>query len=381
MSVNAVGGKWERYDCVIVILVDAFGWEFFEGFSHKYPFLERFAQKGTASKISSQFPSTTAAHITSLNSGKEVGETGIYEWFYYEPIADRMIAPLLFSNAGDHESGTLLKEGFSPTQIFPFETIYQRLAKAGVRSIAMQQESIAHSIYSKTMLAGAEIQSYVHFHDALDQLAEMCKRPFDQPTYVFAYFGDIDSMGHRHGITSPQFADAVDYCWTVIENHFWRKLRSCPSKTAVIFTADHGMAPVDPKTTIYLNRIMPKLNNMVKKNRLGKPLVPAGSCRDFFLHLEKPFIEEAQRTLQKLLKGVADVVFVQDLLDEGFLGNKAPSKRLKERIGDLVVLPYFKESVFWAFESHRFEQHFYAAHGGLTPDELESIFLFCPINQ
>ena len=381
LSVDTVGGRWEKYDCVIVFLIDAFGWEFFEGFAHKYPFLERFAKEGVASKISSEFPSTTAAHITSINANMEVGKTGIYEWFYYEPIVDRMIAPLLFSNAGDHESGTLLKEGFTPAQIFPFKTIYQNLAEEGVRCIAMQQESIAHSPYSKAMLAGAEIQPFMHFHDALNNLAELCKTPFDQPTYVFVYFGDIDSMGHRHGITSPQFADAVDYCWNAVEERFYRKLSKCPSKTAVIFTADHGMAPVNPKSTIYLNRIMPELASMVQKNRAGMPLVPAGSCRDFFLHLEKEHLKTAHNALKKKLKGVAEVVPTEELMQKGFFGKGAPSKRLKERIGNLVVLPYYKESVFWWFEKHRFEQHFYGAHGGLTPDEMESIFLFCPLGS
>lgn len=379
ISVDAVGGRWDKYDCVIVFIIDAFGWEFFEGFAHKYPFLDRFAKEGIASKISSEFPSTTAAHITSFNTGKEVGQTGIYEWFQYDPIPDRMIAPLLFSNAGDHESGTLVKDGFSPQQLFPFETIYQTLAKKGVRSIAMQHESIAHSAYSKAMLAGAENRPYVRFDQAMENLTDFCKKPCDQPTFVIVYLGDIDAMGHRHGITSPQFADAVDYCWTVIENRFWRNVSKCPNKTAVIFTADHGMTPVNPKTTIYLNKIMPELSTMVKKNRLGSPLVPAGSCRDFFLHLEDQHLATAQSGLKKKLKGLADVVLVKELLEQGFFGIKPPSKRLKERIGNLLVLPYYKESVFWWFEKGRFEQHFYAAHGGLTPDEIESIFLFASL--
>jgi hypothetical protein len=379
LPVDTVGGRWDRYDCVILFVIDAFGWEFFEGFMHRYPFLEGFSQRGVASKISSEFPSTTAAHITSINTGLEVGETGIYEWFYYEPIIDRMIAPLLFSTAGDHESGTLLKEGFTPEQIFPFETIYQKLAKLGVRCIAMQQESIAHSAYSSALLAGAEIQPYSRFPTALKQLVELCQQPLDKPTYVFVYFGDIDSMGHRHGITSPKFADAVDYYWTAFETHFWNRLTHSPNRTAVIFTADHGMVPVHPKTTVYLNTLWPELETLVKKNRMGSPLVPAGSCRDFFLHLEEEHLEHAQLTLGKKLKGIADVVVTKDLLDAGFFGHKTPSRRIKERLGNLVVLPYFQESVFWKFPKRHFEQHFYAAHGGLTPHELESIFLFIPL--
>jgi hypothetical protein len=381
LSVDTVGGRWEKFDCTILFLIDGFGWEFFQGFASKYPFLNRFIEEGVASKISSEFPSTTAAHITSINTGQEVGETGIYEWFYYEPLVDKMIAPLLFSTAGDHESGTLLKEGAKVAEIFPFETIYQKLAKKGVHSIAMQQESIAHSPYSQALLAGADIFPFTHFPEMLGHLANLCKKPFKSPTYIFVYLGDIDSAGHRHGVTSPQFADAIDGCWNAIEEHFWQKLPSCPNKIALLCTADHGMAPVHPKTTILLNQVCPSLPSMIKKNRTGSLLVPAGSCRDFFMHIEEEYLGEAQAILKKQLKGVADVVKVSELLSEGFFGSKPPSQRLKERIGNLVVLPYLNESVFWWFEKHRLEQHFYAAHGGLTPNEMESIFLFSRLGR
>ena len=362
-------------------MVDGFGWEFFEGFASKYPFLHRFANEGIASKISAEFPSTTAAHITSINTGKEVGQTGIYEWFYYEPIVDRMIAPLLFSYAGDHQAGTLIKDGFTSEQLFPFETIYQKLAKMNVRSLVIQHESIAHSPYSKALLSGADILSYTCFTEALDRLTDLCNQPLSKPTYIFVYFGDIDSMGHRHGITSSQFADSVDFFWTTIENRFWQKLSSCPNKIAIMFTSDHGMTPVNPKKTLLLNRICPKLVSMVKKDRNGELLVPAGSCRDFFLHILEDSIDEALNLLKIKLKGIADVILTKDLISEGFFGAKPPLKRLKERVGNLVVLPYLNESVFWEFEKHRLEQHFYAAHGGLTPDEMESIFLFTQLGR
>lgn len=376
MSNDAVGGSYEKFDSVILFFIDAFGWEFFEGYQSKYPFLNRFASEGVASKISSQFPSTTAAHVTTINTGKDVGETGIYEWFYYEPIVDRMIAPLLYSYAGDHLSGTLLERGYSPSEIFPFETVYQKLAKSGVKSIVMQQEGIAHSSYSKTLLSGAEVIPFAHFSDALDALVELCKKPFDAPTYFFLYFADIDAMGHRHGITSPQFSDSVDYCWSVIESRFWQKLSNCPNKTAVMFTADHGMCPVNPKTTILLNKECPELSKMIKKNRDGLLLVPAGSCRDFFMHIEEESLMDAQKLLESQLKGKADVICVSELLSDQFFGSQPVSQRLIDRVGNLVILPYQNESVFWWFEHHRFQQHFYAAHGGLTPAEMESIFLF-----
>ena len=71
---------------------------------------------------------------------------------------------------------------------------------------------------------------------------------------------------------------------------------------------------------------------MIKKNRDGLPLIPAGSCRDFFMHIEEKDLQEAHNLLEGQLKGVADVVLVKDLLSDHFLGKRPPSKRLKDRV-------------------------------------------------
>ena len=39
-------------------------------------------------------------------------------------------------------------------------------------------------------------------------------------------------------------------------------------------------------------------------------------------------------------------------------------------MGNLVVLPYKGESVYY-FERDKFDNHFFAHHGGLTRDEME----------
>jgi predicted AlkP superfamily pyrophosphatase or phosphodiesterase len=69
-----------QYDAVVLFLIDAFGWRFFEKFQDS-PFLKRVTQVGSVTKITSQFPSTTAAHITTIHTGMPVGEHGIFEWY------------------------------------------------------------------------------------------------------------------------------------------------------------------------------------------------------------------------------------------------------------------------------------------------------------
>ena len=114
----------------------------------------------------------------------------------------------------------------------------------------------------------------------------------------------------------------------------------------------------------------------MKNFRVGKedrPLVPAGSPRDFFLHLQPDKIQETEEILTPFLKGRAEIYATQTLMEEGLFG--PVTERLKACIGDLVILPYKGESVWW-YEKGHFEQNFHAAHGGLTTEEMEIPFLF-----
>src|ERR1044071_7640942 len=73
-----------NYDAVVLFLVDGFGWRFYERFQDA-AFIQRIAKHGRIEKLTSQFPSTTAAHITTIQTGLPVGVSGVYEWFYYTP--------------------------------------------------------------------------------------------------------------------------------------------------------------------------------------------------------------------------------------------------------------------------------------------------------
>jgi hypothetical protein len=82
-------------------------------------------------------------------------------------------------------------------------------------------------------------------------------------------------------------------------------------------------------------------------------------------------LDEAQSFLAKRLEGRADVVKTEALINDGYFGLKV-SSRFRDRVGNLIVLPYRYESVWW-YEKGKFEQKFYGHHGGLTPQEMETI--------
>ena len=64
----------KKYDAVVLLFIDAFGWRFYERFQDA-AFIKRIAKHGKIEKLTSQFPSTTAAHVTTLHTGLPVGVT------------------------------------------------------------------------------------------------------------------------------------------------------------------------------------------------------------------------------------------------------------------------------------------------------------------
>ena len=89
--ITALAGEHEQLG---VVLLDAFGWAFVQRHAD-HPFLRRLE----ITQASSQFPSTTTAHLTTLYSGLPVTEHGLYEWRCYEPLVGKVIRPLRFALA------------------------------------------------------------------------------------------------------------------------------------------------------------------------------------------------------------------------------------------------------------------------------------------
>ena len=363
----------EPYDAVCLLFLDAFGWRFFERYKD-HPFLKRFEKEGIVSKITTQFPSTTAAHVTTVHTGLNVGESGIYEWFQHEPLTGRIITPLLFSFAGESISQALIGAGYDPREIFPFTTVYESLHKEGVDSYVFQEKGLSASPYSQAVTTGAHPVSYIRLPQGLQSLGELLQEESEKPLYSFLYYGHIDSVGHRKGVDSAGFDKIIKQTLDRLENELIPRIQKSEKKIALLVTADHGMVEVTPGAgTFYLNKELPEVNEWIQLGKRGTQLVPAGSSRDMFFHIKEGFLEKAKREIQSVIKDRGEVWEVKDLIEQGFFADV--SDRFLERVGNLVILPYEGEAVWW-YEEHKFKQNFFGAHGGLTPHEMESIFLF-----
>src|SRR4051812_14501780 len=362
----ALGDTPERVDRVVLVLLDAFGWRFFARHADRHPLLRRFLADGTVAKLTSQFPSTTTAHVTTLHTGRPVAEHGLYEWNLYEPAVDALVTPLMFAFAGDGRRNTLRVVRADPRTMYPGDTLYRRLADAGVRCLAFQPASFAPSTYDGVLLDGAEAHPYRDVGAAFSGLADALGTARD-PVYAYVYIDAVDAIGHQHGPSSAAFDAEATRCLDAIE----RALPTLPAGTLVLLAADHGQVDVDPARTRFVNELWPGLRAHLRHDRRGRPLAPAGSARDLFLHTMPGARDHVIATLRGLLADRARVYATDELVAEGLFA-APPGPRLRERLGDVCVLPAPGETVWWR-ERGRFDMRFRGHHGGLTPDEAHTL--------
>lgn len=360
-------GLDETYDNVLLFFIDGFGWRFFERFA-EMPALRRFQDEGRVAKLTSLFPSTTSAHVPFIHSGQPMGESGLHEWNYYEPLLDAMIVPLLFSFSGTAERDQLKATGIDPKSLYPPRSLYTRLKGLGVKSQVFQHREYTPSTYSNIAFKGANAQGFKTLPEILVNLRQALAESKGK-NYVFFYYDKIDSINHEYGPDSPQADAEIDTFLTILERHFFAQKPKANGKTLLLLTADHGQAEVDPKTTIYLNRAFPGFEKFIKTTASGQLLVPGGSCRDLFLYIKEEHLKEVQSMLAESLAGKADVVRTAELAEAGYFGPNVTA-RLRERMGNLVILTYRYESVWW-YEKGKYEQKYRGHHGGLTPQEME----------
>ena len=371
-------GPAAQYEAVALIFVDAFGWRFLKHFTENDPIpaLCSMVKHGTLSPLSSQFPSTTAVHVTTINTGLSIAQSGVCEWHYYESRLDRVITPLPFFTPHDSRPDALTRHGIRPEHFLPPGWFYPQLKRAGVDPVILQRQAYSLSPYAQALQGPARAMGFQEHHEGLDLLGELLSQ-VKQKTYAYYYFEDFDSKMHHTGVLSRQSARVIRHFFGEFERRVVRPVKASGKRVLFVFTADHGMTKVRPERTVYLDRDFPDSPNWLRETAAGQTLYPCGSSRDLFLHLKPECKQAATSQLRTALSGLAEVLDVDQLLAGGTFGPH-PDPVLGHNLGDLLIAPYAGESVYWSGPGHCWKQGFLAHHGGLTPEEMESFLLAFP---
>jgi predicted AlkP superfamily pyrophosphatase or phosphodiesterase len=367
MVQDALGDR-RRPPKVVLLLIDGFGWHQWVPYAERYDFFNRVTTRGVVAPITSVFPSTTAAALTTIHSGLTPQEHGLPEWWVYFDELDTMAASLPFTPLGARGRDKLLEAGVKPSILFQGKTIYQTLAQAQVPSFSFIRNAYAHSAYSSVVHKGSVTVPFINASDLLVNLRQRISS-VSGPAYFFVYWDAVDAIAHTYGPHTEQYRAELSGFSYLLQRELIEKI---PPHTAadvrLLVTADHGHINVSPHDTLYLNRY-PRLVRSLQMSPSGKRILPWGSPRDVFLRVQEEHLPEVAAWLSHRLAGKATVMTSAEALQRRLFGVGKLHRQFKRRVGNLLILPE-RDYLIWFehLKGRRFEHR--GMHGGLRPDEM-----------
>jgi predicted AlkP superfamily pyrophosphatase or phosphodiesterase len=367
---DCFGGTYPRPEKIVLFFIDAFGWRSWHRYQDRIPALRRIVADGVLTPMSALFPSTTAASVSTLNLGVLPAEHAVYEWNIYIPAYGEVVQPLPFATLESQTPESCLAKGFDPAELLAVhETVHQRLARHGVRSMQFAARHLVQSSYNGIVSKGAELVPHTTLAEAMLQLRQAVEGTDGKAVFGF-YWPSIDSIAHHYSPDSA-FHEAESMA-------FWASFEALLSgmkspDTLYFFIADHDQISAKAEETIYINERLPELADILPVSPTGYPIYPNGSPRDIFLHVKPERREETLSRLQEFLSGIAEVMPMERAIALGLFGPSTVSEELRRRLGDILVLPCDGRFVGWrvpGIMENRFNGH----HGGLAASELVSVF-------
>lgn len=369
LPADCFGGAYPRPKRVVTILIDAFGFEFWQRYADRSQVMSRVCASGVLTPVSALFPSTTSASISTLNLGVTPAVHGLYEWNMYVPAYGETIQTLPFATLGAKPEPCQAKGYDVGALLTVHETVHTRLRAKGVRSRQLAHASYAHSAYNSIIGVGADVQPHLSLAEALGHLRTAIETPPRTSELIGFYWAGLDATAHLHGPDSPAFEAETLAFWQALDATL---VGTRSPDTLFLITADHGHIGGRRDDTIYVNQRWPQLADCLAISPTGHTIWPNGSPRDMFLHV-KP--ERRAEVIETLARGLADIATVMPLdsaLDEGLFGAQDVHPELRRRLGDVLVLPYRPHFVWW-FEPGLMANPFNGHHGGLSRAEMTTV--------
>ena len=359
-------GETGGIENVVLMILDGFGMSAFQRQSGE-GFVRSISSKGIVRPITTVFPSTTAAALTTFATGLTPQEHGLHEWFLYIKDLDAVIATLPFSFASDPGRETL-RGRMKPSALFAGEPIFSRLKEAGVEAWSFVSRALAYTSYTSLVHRNSKKVAYSSSSDMVALLRKSIESA-KGPSFFYVYWSYIDSIEHRYGpFTEESELEAAAISFVIQKGLVERLDRQSAKRTLLIVTADHGQVPVKPEKTIYLNRYRSAVKALGRLQS-GRPLPATGSARDVFLHVQPDELDRAKEILAKRLNGRASVIRVEDAMEAGLFGLGKASKKFRERSGNLLILPHGHGTV-WYRDTPDYALELRGHHGGLSEEEM-----------
>lgn len=329
----------KKYKNVVLIILDGMGEHILNNLSKN-----GFFKKNELTCVTSVYPSTTTAAMTTYYSGKTPLETGWIAWSQYFKEYGRCLNMLpRVESYTEEKLKNVSKDVYE--ELIDYKTVYEMIEETGVKAYEMCPSHIERK------------SKRTHIANDLDELCEGIKVLCSSPDrkFILSYLDNPDGLLHKYGAGSDEAKEYILNAEEKIES-MMNELKN----TLVIISADHGHKDIG---NVYSVLEHPDLRDCL--------IMP-----EFF---ESRFIgfwvkEDRKTEFEEIFKREFEDYMLfskQEVLEMGILGKGEQHKKVDDFLGNYVGVS-IGSSIFRLqndyFEGKKVKK---STHCGLTKDEMD----------
>lgn len=312
-------------------------------------------QQHCAQVMTSVFPSTTAAAITTYLTGVAPLQHGITGWFTY--LRELGCVMTVLTGRPRYGGQSYQAAGVTPALLFTTPPVFDHLTTP---SVIVTPQFIATSDFNLAHRGRADLVGYEGLADLFRHLRQVLRRPRGKKRQlVYAYWPSLDSIGHKHGINSTP---AIAHLHTLEREIADLMTAAAGTNTVLLVSADHGQIDTTAADQIMLAD-HPELADSLLLPLCGEP-------RAAFCYVRAGRVRQFEEYCQQVLGEQVTMVASQTLIEAGYFGLGAAHPHFYDRVGDYCLLPRGTRVI----RDHLLSEKSYTqigVHGGLSAAEMK----------
>lgn len=306
-----------------------------------------FLKRNEIKKVTSVYPSTTTAALTTYYSGKPPYETGWIAWSQYFKEYGRAIDMLSHIESYKHDS---IKDAQMDVfkEIVNYKTIFEQIEEASNINAYEIMPSYSDRRSKRTIKADS-------IDEIIDNILMLSENPNEK--FIMAYSDKPDGLLHKYGTDSFEAKEFI----IEAENKIEQMCQKLSDDTIVIISADHGHKNIQEYHSI--------LDYEDLQECFLMPPALESRCLTFWIknnmkaEFEKRFNEKFDEKFWLMTK--------EEFLSKNLLGFGEKHKKIDEFIGDYIALSIGDSMINLETYLAPGKPLKKSTHCGLTKEEME----------
>lgn len=300
----------KKYKNVILLILDGMGYNVLKKSSPNGYFLQN-----QIDCVTSVYPSTTVAALTTYYSGQPPYETGWIGWSQYFKEYGRTID--MFSHNESYLGQTINYSKLNVfNEIMNYKTIFEKIEEASLNVKAYEIEPIYAERRSKRTLIAD------NFDELVNQIELLCQTTDDK--FIMAYSDNPDSILHQFGTSSQEATSFI----LSAEKNISKLYNKLPENSILIISADHGHKDIQKAYTL--------LDYPDIQECLIMP--PYLESRAVMFWVKEDMKKQFEERFNNVFENEFILLTRKEFLDKHFLGYGQKHPKLDDFIGNYIAI-------------------------------------------